>query len=370
MRKVALIHDWLTGMRGGEKVLEVLCDLFPTADIFTLLHIKGQVSATIEKHVIRTSPLQHVPGIRRYYRHLLPLMPWAIEQFDFSAYDVLISSSHCVAKAAKSRQGAIHVSYCHTPMRYVWDQYDQYFGVGRASVPVRTAMRLIRPYLQRWDVQTASRVHHFYANSHNVQERIQRIYRRSSEVIYPPVDTDFFSPSDQPTPREDYYLIVSAMAPYKRLDLALEACRRMDRRVVVIGEGQDREMLQRFAGSKAEFLGWTSREVMRDHFRTARALLFPGEEDFGIVPLEAQAMGCPVIAFASGGALETVKEGETGVFFPQQTADSLIQAMQKLENTAWDTKTLQTHARRFSREACRSAFQAGFTKAGILPLNS
>jgi hypothetical protein len=196
--RVALVHDWLTGMRGGEKVLEVLCDLFPQADVFTLVHIPGKVSRTIESHPIITSFLQRIPGAGRIYRYLLPLMPLAMERFDFSPYDLLISTSHCAAKAAKPRAGAHHICYCHTPMRYIWDQYDSYFGPGRASLPVRLVMKAIRPHLQNWDLATLPRVHEFIANSNNVRERIARIYRRESSVIYPPVDVEFYSANAEP----------------------------------------------------------------------------------------------------------------------------------------------------------------------------
>jgi glycosyltransferase involved in cell wall biosynthesis len=359
--RIAIIHDWLTGMRGGEKVLEVLCEIFPRADIYTLVHLPGRVSPVIESHRILTSPLQKIPGIGSVYRHLLPLMPWAIERFDFSGYDLLISTSHCVAKAAIPPKGARHVSYCHTPMRYIWDQYDAYFGPGRASWPVRQAMACLRPRLQKWDIATLPRVHEFIANSENVRDRIQRLYRRDAKVIYPPVDYDFYStPASRPVPgeREPFYLIVSALAPYKRVDIAIEAFRRMKKKLVVIGEGQESRALRACAGPGIEFLGWLTNPELRAYYQKARALLFPGEEDFGIVPLEAMSAGCPVIAYRKGGALETVEENKTGVFFDQQTAASLGEAVARFETLAFDPQAVSAHAERFSRRRCAAAFRA------------
>ena len=241
--RIALVHDWLTGMRGGEKVLEVLCELFPKADLFTLVHVPGKVSPIIESHRIITSPLQKFPNVGAYYRDLLPLMPWAMNQLDFSIYNLVISTSHCVAKAAKPAGGAQHVCYCHTPMRYIWDQYDSYFGPGtRFMARAYGMMKIIRPALQRWDVATVPRVQRFIANSKNVRERIQRLYHRDADVIYPPADVNFYSASPglraTLSRREKGlgveamipYLIVSALAPYKRVDVALEAFGRLGKR--------------------------------------------------------------------------------------------------------------------------------------------
>lgn len=364
--RVALIHDWLTGMRGGEKVLEVLCDIFPEADVFTLVHLPGRVSPAIERHRIVTSPLQRLPGIGRLYRHLLPIMPWAIERFNFSGYDALISTSHCVAKAAKPPEGIPHWSYCHTPMRYLWDQYEQYFGPGRANIAVRAAMSLVKAPLQRWDLATVPRVQRFFANSRHVQARIQRIYGRESTVIYPPVEVGFFRPPELAPKREPFYLIVSAMAPYKRLDLALAACARLDRPLVVIGEGQEKRQLERVAPPGTRFLGWQSNEDIRDYLWRAKALLFPGEEDFGIVPVEAMAAGCPVIAYGRGGALETVQDGLSGLFFSEPTVDSLCDAMQRCERSRWDARAIVAAARSFDRRRCEVELREAFKSGGIL----
>jgi len=361
-RRIALIHDWLTGMRGGEKVLEVLCGIFPEADIFTLVHLPGKVSPVIESHRIITSPLQKIPRIGSYYRHLLPLMPWAIERFDFAGYDLLISSSHCVAKAARPAPGACHVSYCHTPMRYIWDQYEAYFGPGRSSWPVRTVMAAIRPNLQRWDVATVSRVTEFIANSENVRARIQRLYRRESSVIYPPVDVDFYKQGvlqRAPDP-EPFYLIVSALAPYKRVDIAIEALRQLNKRLVVIGEGQESRALRQAGGLQTTFLGWLSDAELRSYYQRCQALLFPGEEDFGIVPLEAMSAGCPVIAYRKGGATETVVENKSGVFFDDQTPQSIARAIKNFEQMSFHPAEVSALAERFSRRYCESAFRSYF----------
>ncbi len=364
VKRVALIHDWCTGMRGGEKVLDVLCELFPTADLYTLVYSAGKLTPCIENRRIVTSPLQRLPGIERYYRHLLPLMPWAIEQFDFSAYDVLISTSHCVAKGARPKAGALHWCYCHTPMRYVWDQYDDYFSPGRASWFVRQAMGLLRPSLQRWDIHTTSRVHHFIANSKNVQERIQRIYKRASKVIYPPADYSFYSFQDtlQQPSTQPFFLVVSALAPYKRVDLAIEVFNQSGRPLVIIGDGQENERLRAMAKPNIKFLGWLEPEQLRWHYQNCEALIFPGEEDFGIVPLEAMSAGRPVLAYGKGGALETVMEGKTGLFFASQTPNALSTLVNVFYKHSFDSTVIQAHASAFDREACKSQFRQTFVE--------
>jgi len=360
--RIALIHDWLTGMRGGEKVFELICELFPNAPIYTLLHVPGKVSRTIESHPIHTSPLQKIPGIAKLYRHLLPLMPWAIEQFDLSDYDVLISTSHCVAKGAIPAPNARHWCYCFTPMRYIWDQYEDYFGPEQASLPVRMVMRRVRSRLQSWDLNSLSRVTTFIADCKNIQERIHRIYKRESEVLYPPANVEFFSqlPLLQTSEKEDFYLIVSALAPYKKIDVALEACHRLKRRLIVIGEGQDKQKLQKYAGPLIQFLGWQSDETIRDYYRKARALLFPGEEDFGLTPIEANAAGCPVIALGRGGVLETVIAEETALLYPSSQVESLMEAMEHFEKRSWDPQRARRHAAHFSYQRAKEAFQTQF----------
>ncbi|MFL5330579.1 MAG: glycosyltransferase [Gemmataceae bacterium] len=331
MPRVAFVHDWLTGLRGGEKCLERLIRLFPDCEIFTLFHRKGSTSPTIESRPIQPSWLQHLPGWRRYYRYLLPLFPraarWKIEDCD-----LVVSLSHCVAKSAIAPVGVPHVCYCFTPMRYAWHMKDQYFGTSR-SLKDRVRDRLLSS-LREWDRTTSNRVDHFVAISKTIAKRIHESYDRDSEVIFPPVDTDFYRPA--PVTREDYYLVVSALAPYKRIDLAIEACQRVNRNLVIIGTGQDEQKLKAKAGGNVTWLGWQPDSVIRHHMQTCRALIFPGEEDFGIVPVEAQACGAAVIAFGRGGATETIaglgnSANPTGLFFSEQSSESLAEALLRFE---------------------------------------
>lgn len=344
--KVAIVHDWLTGMRGGEKVLESLCELFPKATIFTLIHIKGTVSETIERMNIKTSFLQNMPFVRQYYRYYLPLMPKAVECFDLSKFDLVISSSHCVAKGAKTE--VHHICYCHTPMRYIWEMYDQYFGKQGMSFFTKYTMDFVRSYLRRWDVATADRVDYFIANSDNVKGRILQYYKREASVIYPPVNTDFFRPVDDKG--EDYYLIVSAFAPYKRVDLAIETFNILGLSLKVIGTGQEEKKFKKIAKSNIEFLGWKSDIELKNYYGRCKAFIFPTEEDFGITPVEAQATGRPVIAYKKGGALETVIEGITGIFFEEQTVDSLAEAIHRFNTMRFDKRKIRKHAEKFNRE--------------------
>lgn len=353
--RVVLVHDWLTGMRGGEKVLEVMCRRWPQAPLYTLLHRPGSTSETIERRPIHTSFLQRLPGVHRYYRYTLPLMPAAVG-WKLPACDLVVSSSHCVAKGVLPPEGVPHVCYCHTPMRYAWTLRKQYFGARRG--PKAWARDKVLDRLRDWDRRSADRVTHFIANSRVVQQRILDYYGRDSVVIHPPVDTDYYTPAgleDSPARRGDYYLIFSAFAPYKRLDLAIESCNRLGRRLVVIGSGQAESALRSLAGPTVEFLGWQPDDVVRDHLRSCRALLFPGEEDFGIVPLEAQACGTPVIAFGRGGATETVvplgaSAEPTGLWFAEQTTECLAEAILRLEkeNQSFDPAAIRRHALRFN----------------------
>jgi glycosyltransferase involved in cell wall biosynthesis len=337
-------------MRGGEKVLEALCRRWPGAPLYTLLHKRGSVSDAIEERPIVTSFLQKLPWIARYYRYALPVMPWAVG-WTLPECDIVFSSSHCVAKGVTSPPGSLHLCYCHTPMRYAWHMHDSYFRERGWRGPKRWLADRILARLRDWDRRTAEGVTHFIANSEVVRRRIRDCYGRDAVVVHPPVDTDFYCPAD--VPRADYYLILSAFAPYKRLDLAIDACRALGRRLVVIGSGQDEKKLRRFASDAIQFLGWQSDEVLRDHLRRCAALLFPGEEDFGIVPVEAQACGTPVIAFGVGGATETVvpwpRAGATGMWFPEQTVECLIAAMEQFERErgGFDPQRLRTHALRF-----------------------
>jgi len=356
--KVVLVHDWLTGMRGGEKCLEVLCRRWPHAPLFSLIHKPGAVSPIIENRSINTSFLQKLPASERYYRYLLPFMPTAVESWRLPQADLVVSLSHCVAKAVRPPEGVPHVCYCFTPMRYAWHQRGAYFGSQRLGKLKATIVDELLGMLRSWDRRTAKRVTHFIAISQTIQQRILECYGRPSAVIYPPVDTDFFCPAA--VQREDYYLAASAFAPYKRLDLAIEACNRLRRPLLVIGAGQDERRLRALAGPTVHFLGWQPDEAIRDHFRRCRALLFPGEEDFGIVPVEAQACGAPVLAFGRGGATETViplggRRDPTGIWFEEQSPESVIAAIETFESVSCDLSPLA--ARRQSQVFNKRRFE-------------
>ncbi len=359
--RVVLVHDWLTGMRGGEKCLEMLCRRWPHATLFTLLHHRGSVSPAIEKLRPRTSFLSAFPEIHRYYRYLLPLMPAAAASWRVPPCDLIVSFSHCVAKAVYPRRQVPHVCYCFTPMRYVWHMQEAYFGGERVGGIKARLLERPLSWLREWDRRTAANVTHFVAISQTVQHRIAECYGRDSVIIYPPVDTDFYHPAA--LSREDYYLAVSAFAPYKRLDLAIQVCNTLRRQLFLIGTGQDEARLRAMAGPTIHFLGWQPNTVIRDHLRRCRALIFPGEEDFGIVPVEAQACGAPVIAFGRGGATETVippgrrDASPTGLWFPEQTVDALATAVLEFEKnrglfspSAARRQALHFTAARFSEE--------------------
>jgi glycosyltransferase involved in cell wall biosynthesis len=344
--KIALVHDWCTGMRGGEKCLEVLCELFPDAPIYTLLHNKGTMSPSIERHPFITSFIDRLPAKATQYRKYLPLFPFAVAQFDLSEFDLVISTSHAVAKNVRVRTDAVHICYCFTPMRYVWDMYEHYFGKGKASPVIRFAMMLIAPLLRWWDVRTSANVTYFIAISEEIRRRIRRHYRRDAEMIYPPVDIEQFRLSSQ---KEDFYLIVSALVPYKRVDLAVEAFNANGKKLIIAGTGPESIKLRSMAGPNIEFLGWQSDDQLAQLYARCTALIFPGVEDFGIVPLEAQASGKPVVAFGQGGALETIVEGATGVFFEHQTVESLQDALNRSALINFNPAAIRDHAVRFSR---------------------
>jgi glycosyltransferase involved in cell wall biosynthesis len=342
--KTAIVHDWLNGMRGGEKVLEALIELYPEATVHTLFYERGQVSAVIARQKIVTSWMNRIPGIYRHYRNFLPLFPAAVESFDFSDFDLVISSSHAVAKAAKAVNG-LHISYCHTPMRYLWDPESGY-----AIRPhQRLALNTIRERLRRWDRETARHVDHFIANSKFVQGRLRQYYDRDSSVIHPPVDTSFYAPSGE-TAREDFYLAAGAMVSYKRFEVILEAFRRLGKRLLVAGNGPDFKRLQRLAAPNVRFLGWLHDSELRDLYRRARAFVFAAREDFGIMPVEARACGCPVIAFAQGGVLETVRDGVSGVLFNAQEPEAVVGAVERFEKTEWSDDQVRSGVEEFSRE--------------------
>ncbi len=369
--RVALVHDWLVGMRGGEKVLDAFCELYPGARLFTLLHQPGACSPRIEALRPVTSFIDRLPFARSRYRYYLPLFPHAIESFDLSEFDLVLSSSHCVAKGVITPPRATHVCYIHTPMRYVWDQYQDYFGPGRGSPLKRFGARLFSTYLRNWDEASAPRVDRYIANSANVAARVEKRYRREAWVALPPVDLERFTPRSE-AELGDYYLIVSAFAPYKRVDVAIEALGRMGRALKIVGSGEDEPRLRALARSypKVELLGSVREEEVTRLFERCRALIFPGEEDAGITPMEAQAAGRPVIALGRGGALELVRPlGEvaspTGLFFQvegsitaqgtpgfESAVRALSGAVERYEanRAAFEPAAARANAERFGRE--------------------
>ena len=354
--RVALIHDWLNGMRGGERCLEALCELYPDADLYSLFYEAGKLSPIIEERRIVTSFVQHVPRVFNKYRHYLPLFPIAIEQFDLRAYDLVISLSHCVANGVLTSPHTCHIGYTFTPMRYAWDLYHDYFGGDRARGLSKYLIPVCMNYLRLWDVAASKRVDHFVAISHHIRKRIEKHYRRSADVIYPPVNTDFYTPNPQRR-QDDFYLIVSAFAPYKRLDLAIDAFNQLQRPLKIIGQGQDLHRLRQVAQGNIEFLGALSDEDVRDHYRRCRALIFPGEEDFGIVPVEVQACGRPVIGLAKGGLIETTLPDHTAVWFNEQTTAAISKAVIAFERMTFDSTALRDHALRFSKLRFQQAMQ-------------
>ncbi len=353
--RVALVHDWLTGRRGGEKVLEVLAEIYPHAPVFTLIHFPGSQHPTLEAGDIRTSFLQRLPLLKQRYRSYLPLFPLAVELFDLRDYDLIVSSSHCVAKGAIPRPDALHVSYIHSPMRYAWNQYFAYFAPSRLGWISR---RLVPPILHRlriWDTVSCHRVDHFAANSHAVAQRIRRYYGRQAEVIHPPADTEFFGPGGTPG---DYYLIVSALVPYKRIDLAIEAFRQRREVLKIAGDGPEFKALRRSAPPHVRFLGPVSDGELRTLYQEARALIIPGEEDFGINSIESQACGVPVIAYGRGGATETVVAGRTGFLFSQPTPAGLGAALDNARTLTFNKREIRVHAERFSRSIFKAKISA------------
>jgi glycosyltransferase involved in cell wall biosynthesis len=335
--RVALIHDWLLGFRGGEKVLAAIADLVPQAELFTLLADRHRRSLppALRKLKLHTSWLDRLPGSHRAYRYLLPLMPGAIERFELQGFDLIISSSHCVAKGVRVPAGVPHLCFCHTPMRYAWHLRDLYLE--RVPFVLRSIVRRQLERLRAWDRCTAQNVTQFIANGKTVQQRISEVYQRESVVIHPPVDTAFYAP-DHSCQREDYYLVVSALVPNKRIELAVQACQRLGRRLSIIGTGPEERRLKKLAGPLTRFLGWQDDAGVRENYRRCRALLFPGEEDFGMVPIEANACGAPVIAYGQGGATETIiPPGQgappTGLWFPEPAVESLVAAIKRLEAT-------------------------------------
>jgi glycosyltransferase involved in cell wall biosynthesis len=353
--RVAIVHYWLLNMRGGERVLEALCELYPDADIFTHVYAPEQISETIRRHRVQTTFINKLPYARRLYQSYLPLMPFALEQLDLRAYDLVISCESGPAKGVLTRPDTLHICYCHTPMRYAWNMYQEY-REGLSGLK-RWAMSLFLHKIRQWDVTTAARVDHFVANSHNVARRVRKYYRRDATVIPPPVDLDRFGVASSIA--DGFYLCVGQLLPYKQVGLAIAAFSRLGRRLVVIGEGKQRDELGNLAGPTITFLERLDDTILRDYYARCRALVFTAEEDFGIVPLEAMAAGKPVIAFGKGGALETVTPGRTGLFFHEQTPEALAEAVRAFEAVehTFVPADIAAHASLFSKARFKESFR-------------
>jgi len=361
------VHDWLTGMRGGEKVLEEICLLYPDATLFTFVRVKGSVSPAIERHRIKTSWVQRLPRAGRWYRHYLLLYPFAVESFDLDGYDLVISSSHCAVKSVIRAGGATHVCYCHSPMRYAWDQFPAYFGPERVGTVASALLRPVMAGLARWDAATAGRVDCFLANSQYVAGRIRRYYNRGSTVVYPPVDTNYFQPPPPHTTRERSALVVSALVPYKRIEVAIEAARLTGIPLRIVGRGPDEPRLRKAAGdAPVEFLGWRTTDEIRSLYQSSSMVLIPGVEDFGIVAVEAQACGTPVVAIDEGGTRETIVEGVTGALVPEGAA-TLADGMRRVVDGRLESEAIRANAERFSREVFRDRFIASVADAQGTP---
>jgi len=345
--RVAIIHYWLVGMRGGEKVVEALCEMYPQADIFTHVYVPEMVSSQIRQHRVIPTFVNALPRASRMYKSYLPLMPLALEQLDLSGYDLVISSESGPAKGVIVPPEAVHVCYCHTPMRYIWNMYHDYRQ--SAGWLARHMMPSLTHYLRMWDVSSAMRVDSFVANSTTVAARIRRYYGADSVVIHPPVDTDAFSPVGA-AEVGGYFLMVGELVPYKRPDLAVRAFNEMKLDLIVIGGGEMLDDIRRLAGPTVKVLGSQPFDVLKQHYARCRALIFPGEEDFGMVPVEAMASGRPVVAYGRGGAVETVADGLSGVLFAEQTVADISSAVRNLSNLEIDSGKIVTHAKQFGRD--------------------
>lgn len=360
--RVAIVHYWLNGYGGGERVLEALADVFPNAHLYVPVAFQQRVPPKLRQMPLKTSALSRIPGVRRWHRQFLPLYPYALEQFDLSDYNLVISSESGPAKGVITGPRTCHVCYCHTPMRYIWDMYHDY---RKAMSPLtRTVFSIAAHYARIWDVTTAARVDYFVANSRYVASRIRKYYRRKSAVIHPPVDVSggYISPNI-----DDYYLLVSRLVHYKRVDLAIEACNRLGRRLRIVGTGPEYKRARKIAGPTIEFAGTLDADSLRASYAQCRALIFPAEEDFGIAPVEAQSFGRPVIAYGQGGALETVvglssvpgrEQCATGVFFDAQSPESVVNAIQRFEaeESRFRPEMIRAHAGRFGAETFKSEF--------------
>ena len=351
--KTVLIHDWLVSLGGAEKVLDAIYSIYPSS-IYTLVKREGffDKSAFADAKII-TSFIQKLPFSSLNHRNYLPFFPSAIESFDLSDFDVILSSSHAVAKGIKVREGQLHICYCHTPMRYAWDLEGEYLS--QLSGIKEQLAKWTLSYLRKWDVGNLESVHHFIANSKYIAKRIKRIYDRDAEVIYPPVQTELFNFQQD---KEDFYLTMSRLVPYKRVDLIVEAFSKMpSKRLILIGDGPEMERIKKLAGKNVELLGFQPDDVIRGYLSRARGFIFAAEEDFGIAPVEAQAAGCPVIAYGKGGVLETVVENQTGIFFDEQTVSSLVKAIDQFEVMSFNPQEIRLNAERFNETRFKKEFK-------------
>jgi len=370
--KTALVHDWLTGMRGGEKVLSAIAGIFPRAPIYTLFCDDEKISERLKKHEINTSYLQGIPGRAKYYRYFLPFFPHAMGRFDFKEHDLIVSTSHCVGKGAIGGPETLHICYCFSPMRYVWDRFDDYFPEDKMSPIKYKIIKSVSKRLREWDRTNADRVDLFIADSNFVKDRIEKYYNRPAKVIFPPANTDYYTPGKSSD--EGYYLMAGAMVPYKKGDIVIEAFNNLDRKLVVTGDGSEFTRFVNIASGNIKFTGWIDDETLRDHYRGCRALIFPGVEDFGIVPVEAQACGKPIIAFGEGGVLDTVKgqfideidrfdSGNTGLFFNKQTPEAVRDAVRIFEKLEFDSEIIRDNSLRFSDKRFYDEINEFFTEA-------
>ena len=351
-RKAAIIHDWLNGMRGGEKVLEEILDIFPEADIFTLFLEEKNISEKIRSHNIIPSPLNKYSFIRKHYKHFLPFFPSTIEEFNLNDYDIIVSISHCVAKGVIPPPDGVHISYINSPMRYIWDQYYSYFGKVKGIKKSFIKRQVSR--LKTWDMAASARVDHFIANSHFIKKRIWKYYRREAAVIHPPVDTDFFQPVDNP--QRDYFLTVSALVPYKENELLIEAFNRTNDPLIIVGKGPEEKKLKRMAGKNITFKKNLPAEELKQLFQHAIAFVFAGIEDFGIVFVEAHACGTPVVAYKKGGVQDIVSEN-TGVLFDRQTPGDIVEAIDKVKKIDFKSSFLRENSLQFSRDNFKKKFK-------------
>lgn len=345
--KIAIVHDYLNQPGGAERVVGYLHEAFPEAPIYTSFYLNEAMPEIFMRMDIRTSFMQNLPGIKKHFKKYLPLYPYAMESFDLSAYDVILSSSSAWAKGIKKPKSSCHICYCHSPMRFVW-MYEDYTKKESFGAAVKLFLPILLDRIKKWDLETNSRVDYFIANSKTTADRIKRFYGRDSDIIYPPVDTSVFKPYNVKT--GDYYLIVSRLNSYKKIDLAVSAFNKLGVPLYVIGFGPDENRLKSMAGTNIKFLGKLGDAEIIKYYSECRALILPGVEDFGLTPVEAQACGRPVLAFRGGGALETVVEGESGLFFDKQTEESLIDTIKMFERSHFDSDIIRQNALRYDKE--------------------